>query len=77
MLDNFRFDGKVAVEEHLFIPGPAGGGLIGVILDLARQKTVLTLFKAADLAAGPVAQVPLPMALPVGLHGTWVADPKG
>ena len=77
VLDNFRFDGKVAVEEHLFIPGPAGGWLIGVILDLARRKTVLTLFKAADLAAGPVAQVPLPMALPLGLHGTWVAHPKG
>ncbi|MED5517301.1 MAG: carotenoid oxygenase family protein [Pseudomonadota bacterium] len=51
--------------------------MIGVILDLARRKTVLTLFKAADLAAGPVAQVPLPMALPLGLHGTWVAHPKG
>ena len=26
VLDNFHFDGKVAVEEHLFIPGPAGAG---------------------------------------------------
>ena len=65
------------MEEHLFIPGPAGGWLIGVILDLARRKTVLTLLKAADLTAGPVAQVPLPMALALGLYGTWVAHPKG
>ena len=64
------------MEEHLFIPGPAGGWPISVILDLARRKTVLTLLKAADLVAGPVAQVPLPMALPLGLHETWVAHPK-
>ena len=77
VLDNFPFAGKVAVEEHLFIPGPAGGWLIGIILDLVRRKTAFTLCKAADLAAGPVAQVPLPMVLPLGLHGTWVAHPKG
>ena len=55
VLDNLHFDGKVAVEEHLFLPGPAGGWLIGVILDLARRKTVLNFFKASDLVAGPVA----------------------
>ena len=50
LVDEFHFGTEVAVEEHLFIPKPAGGWLIGVVLDVARQRTVLTLFKAAGLA---------------------------
>ena len=32
---------------------------------------------AADLAAGPVCELPLPTHIPWGLHGTWVEPGSG
>lgn len=63
------------VEEHLFVPDGSGPGwVIGTAHDLAQQKTVLSCFAADTLRDGPVAQATLPYALPLGLHGAFVAN---
>ena len=61
--------GRCAGEAsfHTGTGGRGGDGcLIVVILDLAQRKNVLTLFKATDLAAGPVTQSILANGLAVG-----------
>ena len=62
------------VEEHVLVPdGDGPGWLLGTALDLEQRKTVLSCFAADRLADGPVAQATLPYALPLGLHGVFVA----
>ena len=66
---------QTVVEEHLFVPdGPGPGWVIGTAFDFARKKTVLSCFVANALADGPVAQATLAHALPLGLHGVFVAN---
>lgn len=68
---------QTIVEEHLFVPDGSGPGwLIGTAHDLAQKKTVLSCFAADALRDGPVAQATLPYALPLGLHGAFVAEPR-
>lgn len=70
----FSYGAQVLVEEHVFVPdGQGPGWVLGTALDCARRKTVLSCFVADALADGPVAQATLPYALPLGLHGTFVA----
>lgn len=65
---------QALVEEHVLVPdGPGAGWVLGTVLDLAQKKTVLSCFAADRLADGPVAQATLPYALPLGLHGAFVA----
>ncbi|MEO8250558.1 MAG: carotenoid oxygenase family protein [Burkholderiales bacterium] len=62
------------VEEHVFVPdGDRPGWVLGTVLDVKQNKTVLSCFAADRLADGPVAQATLPYALPLGLHGAFVA----
>jgi carotenoid cleavage dioxygenase len=70
----FSYGAQAMVEEHVFVPdGSKPGWVLGTVLDFGRQKTVLSCFAADNLAAGPVAQATLPYALPLGLHGAFVA----
>ena len=59
-----------AVARRLEL-GPAD--ILGTVHDLAQKKTVLSCFAADALRDGPVAQAVLPHALPLGLHGAFVA----
>lgn len=69
----FAYGAQAMVEEHLFVPDGTGPGwVLGTVLDLAQNRTVLSCFAADQLADGPVAQATLPYALPLGLHGTFV-----
>lgn len=73
----YRFGDEMMVEEHVVIPkspGAADGDswLLGTVLDTAAGLTRLTLFDAAKLADGPVAQAALPYPLPLGFHGHFV-----
>lgn len=75
--DSFDYGDKVMAEEHIFIPrsdaAPEGDGwLIGTALDVARGTTMLSVFEADKLAAGPIARASLPYGLPLGLHGSFV-----
>lgn len=73
----FRYPPGAIVEEHVFVPdessGSSPGWVIGTVLDQASQRTVLSCFASDALADGPVAQATLPYALPLGLHGAFVA----
>lgn len=72
--ERYVFGAQAIVEEHLFVPDGAGPGwILGTTLDVAQKKTLLSCFAADRLAAGPVAQATLPYALPLGLHGAFVA----
>jgi carotenoid cleavage dioxygenase len=46
--------------------------LLGPAFDLARQQTVLNVFDAARISAGPLAQARLPYAAPLGFHGNFL-----
>ncbi|MFM9926342.1 carotenoid oxygenase family protein [Variovorax sp. H27-G14] len=71
----FIYGAQAMVEEHVFVPdGSNPGWVLGTVLDFGRQKTVLSCFAADHLGAGPVAQATLPYALPLGLHGAFVAS---
>jgi carotenoid cleavage dioxygenase len=41
------------------------------VLDTRCGRTVLSVFDAMHLAAGPRARAELPYALPLGLHGNF------
>ena len=73
-----RFDygeGRVA-EEHILVPKPGRAGeldawVLGTHFDSRQRVTVLSVFEAAALADGPIAQAALPYALPYGFHGNF------
>ena len=65
-------------EEHLYVPRPNAPHaqprwVLGTALHRASGRTTLSVFEAAALADGPVAQLALPYGLPLGLHGQFVA----
>lgn len=64
-------------EEHLYVPHPNRteeneGWVLGTAYHWPTEKTTLSVFSAAQISAGPVAQVQLPYGLPLGLHGQFV-----
>lgn len=86
----FKHDIKSgAVEEHRFEHGVAGEGLFvpvslsagedeGYVMafahDLDGGNTDLVILAAQDFAAEPLARIHLPARVPLGLHGSWIAD---
>lgn len=71
----FNYGPRTIVEEHVHVPdGQGPGWVIGTVFDHAQEKTVLSCFAADALADGPVAQATFPYALPLGLHGAFVAN---
>jgi len=71
-------DDRYLLGEPILAPraGATGEG-DGYILNLAYDKTTalndLLVFDASDIEAGPVARVKLPVRIPSGFHGTWIA----
>ncbi len=75
-------------ERHSFGPGRYGseapfaprspqkaeddGYLVAFVYDDERQKSEVVVLDAADLAAGPVCRVLLPVRVPNGFHACWV-----
>ncbi|WOB06821.1 carotenoid oxygenase family protein [Piscinibacter gummiphilus] len=75
--DHYRYGADVMVEEHLFVPRPGStregdGWVLGSALDLARGRTLFSVFEAQRLADGPVAQAEMPRLMPFGLHAIHV-----
>lgn len=72
--DEYVFGPDWLVEEHVPVARPDGRGLwlLGPAFDLARQQTVLNVFDAARISAGPLAQARLPYAAPLGFHGNFL-----
>jgi carotenoid cleavage dioxygenase len=72
------FGAHVLPEEHVFVPRPGGtseddGWLLGPGLDFKSGVTRLYAFDAARIEDGPIATATLPYAVPLGLHGAFVA----
>ena len=76
-VQHFQFPTHVIPEEHLLVPRPNGAEgeawVIGSALDTQERATELNVFDALRLEDGPVATWRLPYALPLGLHGRFVA----
>ena len=78
-----------AVEEHHFVHGAAGeaafvpaslgagedeGYVMAYAHDLGGGNTDLVILAAQDFAGEPVARIHLPVRVPLGIHGSWIAD---
>ena len=76
--DTFDFGAAHMVEEAVFVPRPGSsaeldGWLLAPSVNLAAKATELHVFDANRVSAGPLASWRADVALPVGLHGAWVA----
>ncbi|MGV7207719.1 carotenoid oxygenase family protein [Oxalobacteraceae bacterium A2-2] len=76
-VDSYRFGAGWRVEEHVLVPrrgarSETDGYLVGVAQDTRKDRTVLTVFDAARVAAGPVALARLPYRSPVCFHGNFL-----
>jgi all-trans-8'-apo-beta-carotenal 15,15'-oxygenase len=66
------------VSEPLMVPRPGAsaeddGWVLDLVWNGARQASDLVILAASDLEE--VAMLELPLAIPHGLHGSWVAQP--
>ena len=73
------FGPTVSTAEPVFVPADGGaaedeGWLMTYLYDRATDRSSFAVLEAADVAAEPVAIVPLPQRVPHGFHGSWVAD---
>jgi all-trans-8'-apo-beta-carotenal 15,15'-oxygenase len=71
----FAYGDDWLVEEHVFA-GARGEReprwVVGTALDMRTDQTVVSVFDATALGAGPITQARLPFSLPQGLHGSFV-----
>ena len=77
--DSFRFDAGWQLEEHVLVPrdnarSETDGYLVGVAQDTKLAQTVMTVFDAARISAGPVALARLPYRTPHCFHGNFLAS---
>ena len=77
--DSYRFDAGWMAEEHVMVPranarSETDGYLVGVVQDTKRAQTVMTVFDAARIGAGPVALARLPYRTPHCFHGNFLSS---
>ena len=74
---SYRYPDHIIPEEHLLVGLRSADQdepwVLGSALDVKRQRNMLFLFERNALQQGPVATAAAPYALPVGLHGKFVA----
>ena len=68
-------------SEAVFVPRGADaaiddGWLLATVYDDSTGRSEAIVLDAQDLAADPVATVHLPVRVPFGFHGNWVAAPS-
>tara|TARA_B100000513_G_scaffold71704_2_gene28800 strand:- start:3938 stop:5926 length:1989 start_codon:yes stop_codon:yes gene_type:complete len=76
VIDSWHAGTRRLVDEATVIPKEEGAGereafLIAPIFDGASRTTSYVVLDAADLASGPICELPLPTHIPWGLHGAW------
>ncbi len=74
----YRYPESQIPEEHLYLPRPgavpeSGGWILGTAHDWLAGAQIINLFDAERVADGPLATGRLPYAIPLGLHGKFVA----
>jgi all-trans-8'-apo-beta-carotenal 15,15'-oxygenase len=77
-VDGYRFGDGWQVEEHVLVPrhnarSETDGYLVGVAQDLRKGIGVMTVFDAASVSAGPLAQARLPYRTPHCFHGNFLS----
>jgi 8'-apo-carotenoid 13,14-cleaving dioxygenase len=63
--------------EAVFVPAAAGedaGWLMCYVYDATRDHSEFVVLDASNVAAPPVAVVPLPVRVPLGFHGNWIPE---
>ena len=73
------FGPTTSTGEPVFVPasdaaGEDEGYLMTYVHDAATGVSSFVVLDAADMAAAPLATVVLPQRVPVGFHGSWIAD---
>jgi carotenoid cleavage dioxygenase-like enzyme len=74
-----RFPRDAAVGEAVFAPSASDGAeddgyVMAFVHDPERGAADLMILSAQDFAGAPVARVHLPRRVPLGFHGSWIAD---
>ncbi|MEM9603213.1 MAG: carotenoid oxygenase family protein [Pseudomonadota bacterium] len=73
----YDYGSNTLAEEHLFVPAPHGtagvGWVIGTHYNWKTRRTGISVFNAAHVEDGPVAEATLTYGLPMGLHGQFVS----
>lgn len=77
--DSYRFDAGWQAEEHVMVAranarSETDGYLVGVVQDTKRAQTIMTVFDAARVGAGPVALARLPYRTPHCFHGNFLSS---
>lgn len=75
--DSWCFGPGWRAEEHVLVPKPGARGeldgwLVGVAQDTRRGNSVLAVFDAARVGAGPLALARLPYRTPHCFHGNFL-----
>lgn len=73
---SFDVGGSEILEEHLIVPKPGTAKdfwIIGASLDWKKGVTKLAVYEGLRLSDGPIMQASLDLALPLGLHGTFIS----
>jgi carotenoid cleavage dioxygenase len=74
-----RFPRDAAVSEPVFVPRRGArdeddGYVLSYVNDPERGATDLVVLSAQDFGGHPLARVHLPGRVPLGFHGSWIAD---
>jgi carotenoid cleavage dioxygenase len=74
-----NFGRGAASGEAVFVPtspdaAEDDGYVMAFVYSLDRGATDLVVLAAQDFTAEPVARVHLPARVPLGFHGSWIAD---
>ncbi|MBK9178821.1 MAG: carotenoid oxygenase family protein [Acidimicrobiales bacterium] len=75
------FGPAASAGEPVFVPasddaGEDEGWVLTFTYDRSRDASDFVVLDAGDMAAPPVAVVPLPRRVPFGFHGSWVPDSR-
>jgi carotenoid cleavage dioxygenase len=77
--DSYSFEAGWHIEEHVLVPranarSETDGYLVGVAQDTRRAETVMTVFDAARVSAGPLALARMPYRAPHCFHGNFLSS---
>jgi carotenoid cleavage dioxygenase len=68
-------------SETVFVPRTEGGAendgwLLAYVSDLRAGTSTVVILNAQDIGGEPQAVIDLPVRVPVGFHGNWIADER-
>jgi carotenoid cleavage dioxygenase len=64
----------IFAEEPLLVKGQHRNWVVQTFLDVVKQQSGVNIFSADHIEAGPVGQAVMDRTLPLGFHGTFVAN---